>query len=108
MSSGTVKAQSPIRRAARIATPLAAAVALLGTAAHAETIYTDDQLSVRQSSLERPGRGMTMKSVEAKFGAPLERHVAVGKPPITRWDYTGFTVFFEYERVIDAVVNPGS
>jgi len=92
-----------------LAASLVAACAILGgSAAQAEIVLSGDEVSVRPSSLERPGRGMSMKAVEAKFGAPLERHAAVGKPPITRWDYTGFSVFFEYERVIDAVVNPGS
>src|SRR5262249_54393802 len=27
-------------------------------------------------------------------------------PPITRWDYAGFSVFFEHQHVVDAVV-PG-
>jgi hypothetical protein len=31
----------------------------------------------------------------------------VGAPPITRWDYAGFSVFFEHDRVIDAVVTSG-
>jgi hypothetical protein len=44
-----------------------------------------------------------MTAVEAKFGAPQTRHDAVGTPPITRWDYAGFSVFFEKDRVIDAV-----
>jgi hypothetical protein len=106
--TGPVKAQTPARRSARIALPLALALALFGGAVRAETIVLDDQLSVRESNLERPGRGMSMKAVEAKFGAPAQRHAAVGKPPITRWDYPAFTVFFEYEHVIDAVVNPAS
>jgi hypothetical protein len=29
----------------------------------------------------------------------------VGKPPITRWDYPGFSVFFEGDRVIDTVAT---
>jgi hypothetical protein len=28
-----------------------------------------------------------------------------GQPPITRWDYAGFAVFFEHDRVIDAVAT---
>jgi hypothetical protein len=28
-------------------------------------------------------------------------------PPITRWDYNNFAVFFEGDRVIDAVVTSG-
>jgi hypothetical protein len=50
-----------------------------------------------------PTRGMHMSQVEARFGAPATRHAAVGKPPITRWDYPGFSVFFEYDHVIHAV-----
>jgi hypothetical protein len=31
----------------------------------------------------------------------------VGAPPITRWDYPNFSVFFEGDRVIHAVVTTG-
>jgi len=89
----------------------AGAVGLLALTAgkvRAETIAVDDQVSVRPSDIDRPSRGMSMKGVEAKYGAPRERHPAVGKPPITRWDYPSFTVFFENEYVIHAVVNPAS
>lgn len=74
-----------------------------GTLAAAETMVVDDQVVVRPSTVERPARGLTMTAVEAKFGAPQTRHAAVGKPPITRWDYASFSVFFERDRVIDAV-----
>ena len=77
--------------------------ALGGGVAAAETIVIDDQVQVRASTVERPGRGLTMAAVEAKFGVPQNRHAAVGAPPITRWDYAGFSVFFENDRVIDAV-----
>jgi hypothetical protein len=106
--TGTIRAQIRTHRGTRTAIQLALGLAFLGGAVQAETIVTDDQVIVRESNVERPGRGMTMKAVEAKFGAPLERHSAVGKPPITRWDYSGFAVFFEYEHVIDAVVNTAS
>lgn len=29
----------------------------------------------------------------------------IGPPPITRWDYTGFSVYFEYSTVINSVKN---
>ncbi len=88
---------------------LAAALLLLvSLTVRAETIAVDDQVSVRQSDIDRPAKGMSMKTVEAKFGAPQDRHEAVGNPPITRWDYPLFTVYFEHEYVIHAVVNPGS
>jgi len=71
----------------------------------AETIVVDDQVQVRQSPVERPKRGITMAQVEAHFGAPVARHPTVGKPPITRWDYPSFSVFFEHDRVIHAVAT---
>jgi hypothetical protein len=83
------------------------AVVLAGSA-RAETIAVDDQVMVRESDMPRPSRGMTMHAVEAKFGAPGARHEAVGEPPISRWDYPGFRVFFEKDRVIHAVVDPAS
>jgi hypothetical protein len=50
-----------------------------------------------------PGRGMTKDQVEERFGSPPEKVGAVGEPPISRWVYSGFTVYFEYDHVIHAV-----
>lgn len=80
-----------------------ALVTLWGGLATAETIIVEDQVQVLPSTIARPARGSSMAAVEAKFGAPQARHDAVGAPPITRWDYAGFSVFFEKDRVIDAV-----
>lgn len=77
------------------------------SSALAETIVIDDQVQVRDTSVDKPKRGSTMTQVEARFGAPTTKHDAVGSPPITRWDYTGFSVFFEHDRVIDAVATSG-
>ncbi|HEX2584341.1 MAG TPA: hypothetical protein VHL14_04360 [Steroidobacteraceae bacterium] len=52
-----------------------------------------------------PPRGSTMNSVEAAFGAPSQREPAVGEPPITRWDYPAFVVYFEHDKVIHSVVK---
>jgi hypothetical protein len=84
---------------------IALVLGLSAYAVHAETIVTDDQVSIVQSDVARPARGMTMQTVESKFGAPAERHPAVGTPAITRWDYQSFSVFFENDRVIHAVVT---
>jgi hypothetical protein len=78
----------------------------------AETLVMNDEVEVRQSDVERPRRGDTMQSVEKKFGQPSERHAAVGgasgaQPPITRWDYPHFAVFFEKDRVVHAVATGG-
>lgn len=55
-----------------------------------------------------PAKGMNRVGVASQFGQPHTRHAAVGggsprQPPITRWDYDGFSVFFEYDHVVDAV-----
>lgn len=81
----------------------------VGTAntALAETIVVGDQVEVRDTTADKPKRGVTMTQVEAKFGAPVTKHDAVGAPPISRWDYPSFSVFFERDRVIDAVATSG-
>jgi hypothetical protein len=55
------------------------------------------------ATAEHPARGMTMARVESAFGAPSNRLAAVGQPPITRWEYPGFVVYFEHEHVIHTV-----
>jgi outer membrane protein assembly factor BamE (lipoprotein component of BamABCDE complex) len=77
------------------------------SAAVADTIVVNDQVQVRESQIDRPKRGSTMSEVEKRFGEPTTRHATVGEPPITRWDYSGFSVFFERDRVIHAVVTGG-
>lgn len=85
----------------------AALCAAAVSSAVAETLVVDDQVQLRDSSVERPKRGASMSEVESRFGAPTERHATVGQPPITRWDYPGFAVFFEHDRVIHAVATAG-
>lgn len=62
--------------------------------------------SVQQATgLERPAKGDSMAQVEARFGAPEQIIPAVGQPPITRWVYPDFTVYFEGDRVLHAVAR---
>ncbi|GAC1457352.1 MAG: hypothetical protein PVSMB6_15810 [Steroidobacteraceae bacterium] len=75
--------------------------------ATADTVVVNDQVQVRESHTPTPHRGSTMSAVEKQFGAPATRHPTVGQPPITRWDYNGFAVFFEHDRVIHAVTTGG-
>ena len=88
----------------RICVALLCGLAAAGSAV-AETLLVDDQVTLRESNVERPKRGATMADVEKHFGAPAEKHPTVGQPPITRWDYSGFSVFFEHDRVIHAVAT---
>jgi len=53
----------------------------------------------------KPTRGMTEERVRASFGAPQSTVAAVGDPPISRWEYAEFVVFFEYDRVIHSVTK---
>ena len=56
-------------------------------------------------TVEMPARGMTMDKVEELFGAPIEKVPPVGEPPISRWIYKDFVVYFEHKWVIDSVVT---
>lgn len=75
--------------------------------AQAETLALPDEPSA--AAIATPGKGMSMASVKKQFGQPVKTYKAVGgaskrQPPITRWDYSNFYVFFEHGHVVDAVV----
>ena len=59
-------------------------------------------------SFTLPGRGMTKEQVEERFGSPKEKEQPVGEPPITRWIYGDFTVYFEYDIVLHSVLHTHS
>lgn len=55
-----------------------------------------------------PTKGMNKSSVTRQFGQPSTKRAPVGggsrrQPPITRWDYDGYSVIFEYDHVVDTV-----
>lgn len=81
---------------------------LVATAVCAETLQMEGTDSADQTRYEgsgRPTRGMTQAAVEARYGAPQQIEAPVGDPPITRWHYEKFIVYFEYDRVIHAVIK---
>ena len=88
-----------------VALALAAGIA---AAAQADMISTGDGIAVKESTVATPSRGMTMNQVASKFGAPTTKVPAIGEPPISRWEYPGFVVYFEHERVIHTVVESAS
>ncbi len=59
--------------------------------------------SYGQAQVSVPTRGLTMAQVEQRYGAPANRIAAIGQPPIARWVYPSFVVYFEYNLVIHAV-----
>lgn len=78
-------------------------LSLASAASHADTLLLDGIDQATASVQQRPKAGMSMAAVESTYGTPSERHGAVGQPPITRWDYPAFSVYFEHETVIHAV-----
>jgi hypothetical protein len=89
--------------AAVLATSLAG-FAGIAESSWAETIAVDSGIAVKESDVATPARGMTMDQVSTKFGAPVTKVPAVGNPPISRWEYPGFVVYFEREHVIHSVI----
>jgi hypothetical protein len=88
----------------------------LGFTAQADDVVVPADGAAQQVAAPRPasvpGKGQTMAQVVKRFGEPQTKHAPVGgdapkHPPITRWDYAGFSVFFEHSHVVDTVV-PGS
>lgn len=74
--------------------------------AQADTLLVERSDQAQISAV--PQRGSSMNQVTSQYGAPKTKHAAVGKPPITRWDYPAFSVYFEYTHVIDAVLKRAS
>jgi hypothetical protein len=72
------------------------------TPAFAETLSTNT--GDPAAAGDRPNRGSTMATVQGRFGEPSNRHATVGNPPITRWDYPQFSVYFEHDRVLHTVL----
>jgi hypothetical protein len=88
------------------ATILAAVLFAAAPHAFADTLLIE---RVNEEAGPLPTRGMRMTDVERKFGAPTQRLDPRGgqsrkRPTINRWTYPNFVVYFEKDRVIDAVV----
>jgi hypothetical protein len=81
------------------------AAAPFAAASYADTLLLDGIDVAKQTADLRPKSGMSMTAVESAFGSPSQRRAAVGEPPITRWDYPAFSVYFEHDRVIHAVAR---
>ena len=85
-----------------------AAMCVIFSTGQALAFAEGDTVMVNQQSqyqVDKPRSGLSMQQVEAKFGSPSNRAPAVGEPPITRWVYGDFTVYFEHDRVIHSVAH---
>ncbi len=72
---------------------------------HSPLTFAEHGIHRDRANISVPHSGMTMEQVEAKFGQAQVRLPSVGQPPITRWEYSGFTVYFEHQRVIHSVIS---
>jgi hypothetical protein len=63
------------------------------------------QREAESMAMNLPAKGMSMNQVEREFGAPEQKMAPVGDPPISRWVYPNYTVYFEYKYVIHSVMN---
>jgi len=55
-----------------------------------------------------PDNGLTKSEVEQRYGRPNERRAPVGEPPISRWLYDDYSVYFEHDLVIESVLHRGA
>lgn len=83
--------------------------ALLGLvpvrSANADVLLIEE---VRQSErMQLPVNGMNKADVRGRYGEPVNSQAPVGDPPITRWDYDGWSVYFEYDLVLFTVLHKG-
>ena len=107
--------------ASLIAASLALAIGpLLPASARADTLQTQTVQSIplrakvqKEQRYNLPRRGMTMEQVKREYGAPVKVLATRGgssrqQPPIHRWEYPKYIVYFEYSHVIHSVLRtPG-
>ena len=85
---------------------VAALIAVLAAPTYAETVLIP--IASQGEALKaspRPKRGSKPEQVRSEFGEPLNIQAASGEPPITRWDYENFSVYFEGDTVIHSVIR---
>ena len=95
--------------------PAAAAAALALSLAAPSPVHADTlNMQVRREQGQpMPTRGMSMAQVEKRFGAPRAKLPTRGggskyQPPINRWVYPGYVVYFERSTVIHSVLDAPS
>lgn len=63
------------------------------------------------AGVNTPRSGLTMNQVREQFGNPVTEEPTVSvnggphQPPITRWNYSAYSVVFENDRVVHSVVH---
>jgi hypothetical protein len=87
----------------------AEAATLMDSEANTTSRTTGDVLLIdgiqSAPAIQTPRNGVTMDSVRQQYGDPISEGAAIGDPPITRWDYEGFSVYFEHDLVLHSVIH---
>jgi len=69
----------------------------------ADVLLVDSIQSAPQ--IQTPRDGLTMSQIRQQFGSPKTELPAVGDPPISRWEYDGYSVFFENDLALHSVIH---
>ena len=57
------------------------------------------------AGMDLPQKSTTMNQVRSQYGDPISESGPVGNPPITKWEYADFFVYFEHQHVITSVLK---
>jgi len=68
-------------------------------------LYTTAVTTQGDRSVSRPRNAQTKQEVSSEFGEPDNKVAAIGEPPISRWEYSNYHVYFEHNLVIHSVLK---
>jgi hypothetical protein len=69
----------------------------------ADVLLVDSIQSAPQ--IQTPRNGLTMSQIRQQFGTPASEIPAIGDPPISRWEYNSYSVFFENDLALHTVIH---
>ncbi|MBV1874608.1 MAG: hypothetical protein KUG80_07495 [Gammaproteobacteria bacterium] len=69
-------------------------------------VVSPSQKTSAVAHVSKPESGQTKDQVVQKYGMPLSKAAEIGSPPISKWHYPTYTVYFEFNRVIHTVSEP--
>ena len=88
----------------KLLVPLIGLTLLVGAAGPVRADTVKMPLGQQPTSEEDvPRMGMKKTEVERQYGSPRGRKTPVGDPPISRWDYSNYSVYFEGNTVLHTV-----
>lgn len=90
--------------------PITTLIFLLTICTHSLTYSEEVRIPIGQQAqdmpnVDMPTKGMNKEKVKNLFGNPIEEAPPKGTPPISRWRYQEFTVYFDRDTVIHSVRN---